>query len=59
MSKDTILVVEDDQLLREVIEEILQLHEIKVKTVGSTKEADDWLESVSYTHLTLPTSYPV
>ena len=45
MSKDTILVVEDDQLLREVIDEILQLHEIKVKTVGSTKEADDWLES--------------
>ncbi len=45
MSKDTILVVEDDQLLQEVIEEILQLHEIKVKTVGSTKEADDWLES--------------
>lgn len=45
MSKDTILVVEDDQLLQEVIEEILQLHEIKVKTVGSTIEADDWLES--------------
>ena len=44
MSKDTILVVEDDQLLQEVIEEILQLHEIKVKTVGSTIEADDWLE---------------
>ena len=45
MSKDTILVVEDDQLLQEVIEEILQLHEIKVKTVGSTIEADDWLKS--------------
>ena len=44
MSKDTILVVEDDQLLQEVIEEILQLHEIKVKTVGSTIEADDWLD---------------
>lgn len=45
MSKDTVLVVEDDQLLREVIEDLLQIHEIKVKTVGNTAEADDWLTS--------------
>ncbi|MBK98173.1 MAG: hypothetical protein CL672_05200 [Balneola sp.] len=45
MSKDTVLVVEDDQLLREVIEDLLQIYEIKVKTVGSSIEADAWLEA--------------
>tara|TARA_B100000575_G_scaffold294677_1_gene313115 strand:- start:3714 stop:4097 length:384 start_codon:yes stop_codon:yes gene_type:complete len=45
MSKDTVLVVEDDQLLREVIEDLLHIHDIKVKTVGSSIEADTWLEA--------------
>ena len=44
MSKDTVLVVEDDQLLREVIEDLLNIHQIKVKTVGDSSEANDWLE---------------
>ena len=44
MSKDTVLVVEDDQLLREVIEDLLHIHKIKVKTVGDSSEANDWLE---------------
>ena len=44
MSKDTVLVVEDDQLLREVIEDLLHIHKIKVKTVGDSLEANDWLE---------------
>jgi len=44
MSKDTVLVVEDDQLLREVIEYLLNIHQIKVKTVGDSSEANDWLE---------------
>ena len=39
MSKDTVLVVEDDQLLREVIEDLLYTHQIKVKTVGDSSEA--------------------
>lgn len=44
MSKDTVLVVEDDQLLREVIEDLLYIHQITVKTVGDSSEANDWLE---------------
>jgi DNA-binding response OmpR family regulator len=44
MSKNTVLVVEDDQLLREVIEDLLYIHHIEVKTVGNSTEADDWLE---------------
>ena len=44
MSKDTVLVVEDDQLPREVIEDLLNIHQIKVKTVGDSSEANDWLE---------------
>ena len=44
MSKDTVLVVEDDQLLREVIEDLLYIHQIKVKTVRDSSEANDWLE---------------
>ena len=44
MSKDTVLVVEDDQLLREVIEDLLYIQQIKVKTVGDSSEANDWLE---------------
>ncbi len=43
MSKDTVLVVEDDQLLREVIDDLLKIHQIKVKTVGDSSEANDWL----------------
>ena len=44
MSKETVLVVEDDQLLREAIEDLLYIHQIKVKTVGDSSEANDWLE---------------
>ena len=55
MAVQNILLVEDETLVREVIYEVLQAG----FSVRKSRNAEEALDAVSYTHLTLPTIYSV
>ena len=47
-----VLVVEDEEIIRNALKRLLERHDYEVFEAGTVKES---LETVSYTHLTLPT----
>ena len=51
----SLLVVEDDDTIRETIRDALALEGFDVTACGNGRDALETLQPVSYTHLTLPT----
>ena len=57
--KAHILIVDDDDRIRDLVKEYLNQNNYLVSTAKDSNDAFEKTKAVSYTHLTLPTSYPV
>ena len=58
-NKNHILIVDDDDRIRNLLKDYLTENNYIVSTAENADQAKERLESVSYTHLTLPTMFEV